>query len=267
MRSTKITRLGATFAALALAATACGGGDGEQAGEFDTVTPGTLTMCSDIPYAPFEFEDPSTDTGYSGFDVELMGAIAEELGLELAVVNSGFDSLTSGASMAAGDCDLAASAMTITEEREENVDFSEPYYNAAQSLLVTADSDVTTLADLEDATIGVQSGTTGADYANDNAPDSAEIRSYDSGADLFVALEAGEVDAVLQDLPVNVERASQEDNLEVVETYETDENYGFAFPEEGSEDLLEAVNGALQSLRDDGTYDSLYTKYFEAEGE
>ena len=264
MRTFRTLRVGATLAALALAATACGGGD-DGGGEFGTVTEGTLTVCSEVPYAPFEMEDSSTDTGYTGFDIDLMDAIAEELELELAVVNSGFDSLTSGAAMAAGDCDVAASAMTITEEREENVDFSDPYYNAAQSLLVTADSDVTQLSDLAGATIGVQSGTTGEAYANENAPEDAEIRSYESGADLFVALEAGEIDAILQDLPVNVERASQDDNLQVVETYETDENYGFAFPEEGSEDLLEAVNSALQTLRDEGTYDELYQKYFEAE--
>lgn len=266
MRTHRILRLAAPVAALALVATACGGDDGNagtDAAAVDTVEEGTLTVCSEVPYEPFEFEDESTDSGYSGFDIDLMDAIADELGLELAVVNAGFDDLTSGAAMAAGTCDLAASAMTITEEREENVDFSDPYYNAAQSLLVKSDSDVATLEDLAGSRIGVQSGTTGEAYAQENAPDDAELVAFDAGADLFLALESGDIDAILQDLPVNVERASQDDTIEVVETYETDENYGFAFPEEGSEDLLEAVNTALQTLRDEGTYDEIYNKYFE----
>lgn len=272
MRTFRNLRVAATLAALALAATACGGdgngngngdaGDDGDTPSVETVEEGTLTVCSEVPYEPFEFEDPDAPSGYSGFDIDLMAAIAEELGLELAVVNTGFDDLTSGAAMAAGTCDLAASAMTITDEREENVDFSDPYYNAAQSLLVKSDSDITTLDDLAGRSLGVQSGTTGADYAEENAPEDTEIISFDAGADLFVALEAGNIEAILQDLPVNVERAQQDDSLEVIETYDTDENYGFAFPEEGSEDLLDAVNDALQTLRDDGTYDQIYEQYF-----
>ncbi len=291
MRLKKSLRLAAAVTGLALALSACAGDDdpepaetgGEEATEETTegdmdgetedegaaaadlalVAEGTLTVCSEVPYAPFEVEDADAPSGYSGFDIDLMQAIADELGLELAVVNATFDSLTSGAAFAAGTCDLAATAMTITDERDENIDFSDGYYNAAQSLAVPTDSDLATLADVE-GRLGVQTGTTGQAYAEENAPETAELVEFESGADLFLALESGDIVAILQDLPVNVERATANGDIEVVETYETDENYGFAFPEEGAEDLVEAVNGALSTLRDNGTYDEIYNEYFEA---
>lgn len=262
MRLRSFHRPVAVIATLALTLTACGTDDNGDTTEIDTVTAGVLTVCSEVPYEPFEFEDPDSPSGYSGFDIDLMAAIAENLGLDLAVVNAGFDDLTSGAAMAAGTCDLAASAMTITPERAENVDFSDGYYNAAQSLLVKADSDITTLADLAGRRLGVQSGTTGAAYAEANAPDDTEIVAFDAGADLFLAIEAGNIEAILQDLPVNVERAANDDSLSVIETYETDENYGFAFPQ-GSP-LVDLVNDALAELRADGTYDRIYNDYFDA---
>ncbi|MEX2505137.1 MAG: transporter substrate-binding domain-containing protein [Egicoccus sp.] len=267
-------RAAAAFAALALALTACGdddGGtaegetDGEAAAELDLVADGTLTVCSDLPYEPFEFEDPDSDIGYSGFDIELVQAIAATADLEVAVVASGFEALTSGTSMATGDCDMAASAMTITPERAENVEFSEPYYEALQSLLVPADSDIASIGDLGDGvTVGVQSGTTGEMYATDNV-DGAEIRAFENPGDLFVALDAGQIDAILQDLPVNAERARGDDNVEVIEEYDTDEEYGFAFEMDRSDELVQVVNDGLAEVRDDGTYDELYDKYFSAE--
>lgn len=277
MRIARSLRATAVVAALSLTMVACGGDeptaentdpassettdDQPTAADLETVTAGTLTVCSEVPYAPFEVEDPDAPSGYSGFDIDLMDAIAGELGLSLAVVNAGFDDLTSGAAMAANTCDVAASAMTITPERAENVDFSDGYYNAAQSLMVKSDSGLTALADLEGKTIGVQSGTTGESYANDNNP-GAEIISFDAGADLFLAIESGQIDAILQDLPVNVERAAQDDTLAVIETYETDENYGFAFPK-GSP-LVAPVNDALAALRGNGTYDAIFNEYFTA---
>lgn len=302
MRSS-ITRLGATLAAVALAAAACGGDGEETGGETEstaesmaesaddsesmaddsesmaddaesmadegeaasvtTVTEGTLTVCSEIPYPPFEVEDPDSPSGYSGFDIDISAAIAEELGLELSVVNAGFDALTSGAAFAAGTCDMAASAMTITEEREQNIDFSDGYYNAAQSLAVPTGSDISELGGVS-GRLGVQSGTTGEVYAEENAPEGVELVSFNSGADLFLALTSGDIVAILQDLPVNLERVNNSGDIEVVETYETDEDYGLAFPEEGSEDLVEAVNGALSTLRENGTYDEVYDEYFSS---
>jgi len=239
----------AAAAALSVIVAACGGDDESAA----------LTVCSDIPYPPFEFEDPESELGYSGFDIELIAAIGAELGRDVEIVVTGFDALTSGTAMAAGTCEVAISAMTITAERAEQIDFSEPYYEADQSLLVPNGSMIMSIGDLvAGVTVGVQTGTTGESYANENVP-GAEIRSFESGGDLLTALAAGQVDAVLQDLPVNVEEAGK-GQATVVETYPTGEFYGIAF-EQGSE-LVGPVNEALASLRADGTYDELFDKYF-----
>src|SRR5690606_13931921 len=124
------------------------------------------------------------------------------LGLELSVQDSSFDGLQSGLSLNSGQCDLVASAMTITEEREVNIDFSDPYYDSQQSLLVPTGSPIASIEDLSGARVGVQQGTTGQNYTQQNAPDDAEIVSFPSDAEMFAAMEARTVDALLQDLPV-----------------------------------------------------------------
>lgn len=286
MRLRNFARPAALVAAAALALTACGGedtggetgtgtgtetttatdgdtsteGGTEATGEITTVAEGQLTVCSEIPYPPFEFE--AEDGSFTGFDIDLITAIAEELGLEANVTNTSFEGIQSGAALSAQQCDVAASAMTITEEREENLDFSEPYYEADQSLLTTTDSGISTLEDTSGAVIGVQAETTGAAYANENAPEDAEITEFTSGADAITALQSGQVDAVLQDLGPNADAASKDDSLSVVETYPTGESYGFAVAEEGSDALLTAINDALASLRENGSYDEIYNRYF-----
>ncbi|WP_026535778.1 basic amino acid ABC transporter substrate-binding protein [Arthrobacter sp. H14] len=254
------------IAASTLALTACGGG-GDDAGstegggggsELALTQPGTLTVCSDIPYPPFEFE---VGGEYTGFDMELIGKIATGLDLKIAIKDVGFEGLQSGAALAAGTCDIGASAMTITEDREENLDFSEPYYDSLQSLLVPEGSDIKSIEDLADKSVGVQQGTTGQNYAEENVPGSAEVRSYPSDAELFPALKSGGIDAVLQDLPVNL-RHTEEGAFTIVEEFDTNEKYGFAVQEEGSEALMEGVNKELAELRDNGTYQKIYDKYF-----
>jgi polar amino acid transport system substrate-binding protein len=271
----KINLLVATFAAGAMLLTGCGGDDeptteqtggdtGTPAADLGLIQEGTLTVCSDIPYPPFEVEDPDKPSGYGGFDMDMMQAIADGLGLELAVQDVGFDPLASGTVLAAGQCDVGASAMTITEERQAALDFSDPYYDSLQSLLVPPDSDITGIGDLSGKMVGVQTGTTGQIYVNENAPDGTEIVDFPSDAELWPALQAGNIDAILQDLPVNIEHAKTE-GYEVVEEYPTDEQYGFAFAKGEKTALLEAVNEQLQTMRDDGTYQEIYDSYFTAD--
>lgn len=256
---------GSVIAAAALVTvSACGGddsgnGNGGEGSDLSLVSEGTLTVCSDIPYEPFEMQ--AEGGGYTGFDMDLMREIAQGMDLELSVQDSGFDALQSGAALAAGQCDIAASAMTITEDREENLDFSDPYYDSLQSLLVPSDSDIASIDDLSGKKVGVQQGTTGKAYAEENTPEGTELISFPSDAELYSAIQAGNVDAILQDLPVNLNH-TQEGDYEIVEEYDTQEQYGFAVQEEGSEALLEEVNAQLQELRDNGTYDKLYDKYF-----
>ena len=244
--------------ALSLVVAACGGD--VDTSEFDLVSAGKLTVCSDIPYEPFVFE--ADDGTYDGYDVEMMQAIADKLGLEMEFINTGFDAITSGSAMVGGVCDIAASAITIKPEREENIDFTNPYFESDQSLLVKAGSGYSDLDDFVGKRLGVQSGTTGEAYAQENVPEGVELVGFDAGGDLFVALEAGSIDGILQDKPVNENRAEGDDTLEVAQTYKTDENYGFATQEEGKEALLDAVNDALAELKSEGTFDEIFDKWF-----
>ena len=117
---------------------------------------GTLTVCSDTPYEPFEFKDDAgTDTGY---DMDLLRAIADTADLEMAVIDLPFDGILG--SLAAGDCDVVGSAVSITDERKEQVDFSEPYFDSDQSLLIKAEDggEITSLEDFDGRPLGVQSG-------------------------------------------------------------------------------------------------------------
>ncbi|CEA08995.1 Glutamine-binding periplasmic protein precursor [Arthrobacter saudimassiliensis] len=252
----------AALAALAvgtLALTACGGGDegsSESASGLDLVNDGQLTVCSDIPYPPFEFEENGE---YTGFDMDLVREIATGMDLELSVQAVGFDGLQSGTVLSAGQCDLGASAITITEERQERLAFSDPYYDSLQSLLVPAGSDITGIDSLSGKRVGVQQGTTGEAYANENA-EGAEIVAYPSDAELFLALQSGGIDAILQDLPVNIGHVG-EGEYEIAEEYPTDESYGFAMMK-GNDDLVSAVNEQLAELRENGTYQEIYDKYF-----
>ena len=261
MRTSTLKTLSIT-AALALALTACGSGGTEAAeGEPELLRAGELTVCTDAPYKPFVEADKSASTGYGGFDIDIAEAIATKMDLTLKVKDAGFDGLQSGASLPAGQCDLVASGMTITEEREANLDFSDPYYDSKQSLLAVSGSGIAAIADLDGKKLGVQQGTTGAAYAKDNVPEGTQLISYPSDGELYAALNSGGVQAVLQDLPVNLVH-SDDGDFEIVEEYDTDESYGMAVKEEGSEDLLAAINENLQALRDSGEYDTIYEKYF-----
>lgn len=271
-RTGRLTMMAALAATTSLALAACGGGSGgdDEGGEtggsdLELITPGTLTVCSEVPYAPFEVEDSSAPSGYSGFDIDLVQAIADSLELELVVQDTSFDAIQGGTAYSSGQCDMGVSAITITEERQANLDFSDGYYDSLQSLLVAADSGITGIDDLAGQPVAVQASTTGEAYAQENAPE-ADLISYPGDAEMWPALQGGNVVAILQDLPVNIEHAKADDGYIVVEEYETGESYGFAFGKDTNPNLLAAVNSALQSMRDDGSYDELYDSYFSAEG-
>ncbi|MBD7995590.1 basic amino acid ABC transporter substrate-binding protein [Arthrobacter sp. Sa2CUA1] len=249
----------AVFAIGALSLTACSSGsDSADDSGLGLVREGTLTVCSNLPFQPFEYVNDDGD--YAGFDMDLTREIASGMGLDWALQNVGFDGLQSGTVLAAGQCDLIAAAVTITPEREDKLAFSDPYYDSLQSLLVPAGSSVTSLEDLDGKKVGVQQGTTGESYARTNA-EGAEVIAYPSDAELFPALKAGNIDAVLQDLPVNLDHTDG-GKFTIVAKYETDEAYGFAMKKQGSEDLVAAVNAELAELRESGKYQEVYDRYF-----
>ena len=262
MQKSRLTALTLTALA-ALALGACGSDDsGKSASGADLVKKDTLTVCSDVPYPPFEDFDKSSDTGFKGFDVDIVSEVAKRLDLELTIKDSSFDALQSGQALNAKQCDLAASAMTITDDRKKNLDFSDGYYDSKQSLLVAADSKIASIADLKGVKVGVQQGTTGKTYTEENAK-GAEVVTFPSDAEMFQALKAGQVEALLQDLPVNLDHTT-DGTFKVVETYDTDEEYGFAI-KKGNSQLVKDVDGALEEMHSDGTYDKIYNQYFSTE--
>jgi len=270
----RATLAAAVLSALALTASACGsdsGSEGEKASDGQSnsapdlglISDGTLTVCSDVPYPPFENFDKTTETGFAGFDVDIVNAIAEQLDLKVTIKDSDFNALQSGLALASGQCDMAASAMTITPEREEKLGFSDGYYDSEQSLLVPADSSIASIDDLDGVKVGVQKGTTGEAYANENAS-GADIVVFPSDGEMYSAIKAGQVEALLQDLPVNLDHQNdpkQAGQFKVVETYDTGESYGLAMKKDNT-DLIDAVDEALQELRDSGDYQKIYDTYF-----
>lgn len=228
--------------------------------ELSLINDGELTVCSDIPYIPFEFEENGEITG---FDFDVVAAMAEKMGLDGAdFKTTPFDGIIPA--LEAKNCDMIGSAMTITDERAEKVNFTDPYFDADQSLLVLKENaeKYATLDDLAGQTIGVQSGTTGEAYTNEHKPEGATIRSFQTGDELFPAMVAGDVQAALQDLPVNGYRAATApDQFVVTEKYPTGEQYGFAVRKDDT-DLLDALNKALGEIKSDGTYDEIYNTWF-----
>ena len=230
-----------------------GGGGGETQ---------TVTVASNIAYPPFEFNEGGEPTG---FDIDLMNAVAEEAGYEVEYQNVRFDGIIQG--LASGQYEAAISAMTITPEREQQVAFSEPYFNADQSLMVQSGSDIESTDDLGEATIGVESGTTGALEATEleEAGDAGEVRTFNTVTDAFNALENGQVDAVINDFPVSQDRQQQSEGLEIVQNIPTGEQYGIAFPQDS--ELIQPMNEALATVKENGTYAEIYEKWFDQEPE
>lgn len=250
----------AAMLAIALVAAGCGGGDdeggGEAAGGVETIEEGILTVGTDAPFPPFEIGRPPDVTGY---DIEVMNAIAEDLGLEPEYVNSSFDTIFRD--VAQGRFDIVAAASTITPQREETVDFSDPYYEAQQALLVEEGSDVASVDDLSGLTVGAQDGTTGETFANDET-EAESVRGFPQGPDAINALVSGQVDAVIIDQPVALDAVEEQGGVEVVEEIETGELYGFAMAP-GDDALREQVNEALARIKEDGTLADLYEEYFQ----
>lgn len=233
--------------------TASGGGSAD----LGLIEDGTLIVGSDIPFPPFEQGDAPD---YEGFDIDLINAIGDNLGLTVQIEDAPFDLLLQGGG---GQFDLAIAATTITPARENRVDFSDPYYLASQALLVRTDGDVQTVEDLSGKIVGVQDGTTGETYAKDNT-DASEVRPFPEIDDAYNALEVGQVDAVINDQPSAQDAADKKEGLEVIDTFPTDELYGVILPQ-GTDALREAVNGALVTIKEDGSLNELYQKWFKVD--
>jgi polar amino acid transport system substrate-binding protein len=243
------------------------GGDGQE----------TITIGSDIPYPPFEYRTESGEL--TGFDVDIAEAVfADQLGYDYEFQETGFDGII--ASLNNANFRVIMSAMTINEERAERVDFSDPYFTAYQTVLILDGGEIAELDDLRGETVGVQRGTTGEAAAESLRSDfdgELTIQSYDQITGAFDALLNNQVSAVINDNTVSGEFASENDGVVFLEgdgvaadrddappyLTLTIEEYGIAFRQD-DDDFREEVNGALATLREEGTYDEIYSEYFSA---
>jgi len=264
MRKIRLTAVVAVFllALASVAAGGCGGGSDETTGGGGSGGGGggaePLKVGSDIPYPPFEQGKPGN---YTGFDIELIEAIGERIGRTPEVQDTSFETIFRD--VAQGKFEAVISAATITEEREQAVDFSNPYYLSEQAVLVKEGSDVKTLKDLEGKTVAAQQGTTGLELAKEELGGS-EIRPYPEGPDAVNALKAGTVEGVVIDAPVAAEAVEKSGGIEIAEKVPTEETYGIAVAQ-GDEGLLEEINEGLKEVEEDGTYKKIYEKWFHLE--
>lgn len=195
-----------------------------------------------------------------GFDVALVDLVAHDLGVEQYIVDQPFETFKTGASLNAGQCDLAAAGITITEEREKNVDFSDPYFQATQAVLTGKASGISSFAGLKDKKVGAQAQTSGEDYAKSEGFDPVSFESSDA---VLNGLRADQVDAVIIDYTVVQEwlkDRSVADAFDVVEQVDTGEQYGFTV-KKGNDELHEAIDKALADAKADGTYKTLYEQW------
>ena len=231
--------------AMVFALVACGGEKVEETN--------TLTMATNAEFPPFEYLE---GTEIVGADVDMALAIAEKLGKELVISNIDFDAALTGA--ATGKYDMAVAGITANDERRENMNFTVDYYTASQAIIVMADSEIATAADLEGKKVSCQEGTTGEQYLLDNGYD---VQSFKTGAEAITALTAGKVDAVvIDDAVARALSEKQEGKTVVLEEALTKEAYAIAL-KKGNDALTAEIDAVLEELKADGTIKAIFEKY------
>ena len=246
-------------ALLFILVSACSQGQSGSYSRYGERDPGSLTVGLEVPFEPFEYE---VDGALTGFDVDLIKAIADEIDLEVDFVETNFDDLIDKVS--AGELDVAASAIRITEERSAKVGFVGPYYVVNQALVVpsASSSRISSADDLsQHDSVVVQEDTTGRDWAEANLePRGVDIQVVADASAAYASLETGDATALISDEASAVTEVNNRSGLSVVQTIDTAERYGIAVNPELS-DLLDAVNEAFQAIIEDGTYDRIYARY------
>ncbi|MFG2355622.1 transporter substrate-binding domain-containing protein [Streptomyces sp. NPDC048521] len=262
-RRTRLLAATTATAALVLVAAGCSSSD---SGSGKTTVKGVhlakagqLTTCTHLPYPPFQSE---IDGKVQGFDVSLIDLVADDLGVKQQILDTPFENFKTGAFLNSGQCDLAAAGMTITAERKKNVDFSDPYFEATQAVLVDKNSGVDSLADVKakGKKLGAQAQTTGEDYVKGKGYDPISFESSDA---VLNGLRTGQVQAVVIDYPVVqgwLKDKANADKFKVVDNLKTGEQYGFTV-KKGNKALLDAINKALKDAKADGTYKKIYEQW------
>lgn len=256
MQKPRITALAITALAVGLAGCAKDADTTETESGIKLVEEGVLTICTHLPYEPFEF---TQDGEVVGFDIDVLKIAAEAEGLETEVVDIGWETIVSGNALENGECDVATGAMTITPEREEVMDFSDPYFEATQALLTQTGSGYESLEDLAGKRIAVQEGTTGEAYVKENLPEGAEAVSYEDSVLMMEAVTNGQADAGVNDNGLVNYYVEQNPSVEVTTEFKTGEEYGFSVKKGDNDELLEVINDAIA---DEEAYNAAYEKWF-----
>jgi polar amino acid transport system substrate-binding protein len=260
------TLLCMTVAAVSVLLAGCGGEEPTtttpEAGGVDLIKSGKIVTCTHLPYEPFQFEQGGKVVG---FDVDMVDLVAKRLGVAQEIFDTPFEGIQSGEALNARQCDVAAAAMTITEERKQKILFSAPYFDADQALLVKKDSGITSFDQLKGKLLGVQTATTGKMYAEENAvPKGVKLKDYEDLALELKAVQTGAVAGAVNDIPVLLDFAKKNPDVEVAATFETGEQYGFGM-KLGNQALATVVNEVITQAKQDGTYNQLYRKWFGVE--
>jgi polar amino acid transport system substrate-binding protein len=229
------------------------------AGAVQLIKEGQLTTCTQLPYEPFQFRQGDKIVG---FDVDMVDLIAQKVGVPQQIVETPFDNIQSGVALDTGLCDIGAAAMTITDTRKQNLDFTDPYFDATQALLVPPNSPIKGADQLQGKRLGVQNGTTGQQYAQENLQGAELVVFDDIGLEL-TAVQTGEVDAAINDNAPLLDFAAKNAGFTVTAQFDTGEQYGYAV-KKGNTALLEAANAAIAEARSGGKYQELFKKWFPA---
>lgn len=216
-----------------------------------------LVMATNAAFPPYESVEGNE---IIGIDPEIAKLIADDLGRELVIEDMAFDSII--AAVQSGKADIAMAGLTVTEDRKQNINFSDPYTEAAQVIVVKKDSPVASPDDLEGKTVGVQIGTTGDIYAGDIAD--ATIERYSKYFEAINALNQDKIDAVIVDREPAKVFVSDSDELKMIDKEFTLEEYAIGVAKENTE-LLDQINASLKKLQESGEIDKIINKYINAE--
>ena len=230
-----------------------------ETAELSTVEPGKLIMSTNAAFPPYEM---TTDSGeFEGIDIETAQAIADKLGLELQIDDMDFDAALLAVQQ--GKADMVMAGVTVTDERQNVMDFTDSYATGIQSIIVKEDSDIASVDDLAGKKIGTQRGTTGYLYCSDDFGDE-NVVAYDNGLTAVQMLNNGQVDCVVIDNAPAKEFIAANPGLKLLDTAYVEESYAIGVGK-GNTELKDAINTALEELKADGTLQAIVGKYITAD--
>lgn len=261
-KTAETTAAAATDAATEAASDATTAAEAEESSAEETEaaateSKGTLVMATNAEFPPYEFHDGGEIVG---IDVEIARAIATEMGMDFEIEDIAFDSIIP--EVTSGKADFGAAGMTVTEDRKQSVDFSDPYATATQVVIVKDGSEIASVDDLVGKTIGVQLGTTGDIYAED--VEDVTLERYNKGFEAVQALSQDKIDAVIIDGEPAKVFVAENEGLKILDEAFTTEEYAICV-KKGNTELLEGINSAIAKLKESGELQAIVDKYITAE--